>query len=165
MISCMYVISGQSLPNLPFKISSSKASPDACTIQSSFSPSLPLSNVFPMPNLDKLCCSATHKLSTAVHTGLLKSYLFMRADCSGCGNVRKTGWLAEKPFLFLFQQAALNPGWAFCPPPRKNKMQFCLHCREAVDQPQWPVMITHHYHQPLLQKRRWLQPIPQGKRS
>ena len=127
------------------------------------SPPLCHSKVFPMPNLDELCCSATHKLRAAVRTGLLKSYLFMKADCLACSEVRKIGRLAEK--LFLFQQAALNPGRAFCPSPHRNETQFCLHCREGVGQPWLPMMITHHYHQPSLQKRRQLLPIPQGNRS
>lgn len=159
-----YAISGQSLPNLPLKISNNKVSPNTCTIQSSFSQSLPLTNVFLLPNLDELSCSATHKLRAAVHTGLLKSYLFMWAKCLGCSKVRKIGRLAEKPFLFLSQKAALKLRLAFCPLPRRNKIQFCLHHREAVDQPQL-LVITHHYHQPLLQKRKQLQPITWGKKS
>lgn len=107
-------------------MSNSKAFPDACTIQSSFSPCFPLRKLFPVPNLDELYWSAARKLRAAVHTGVLKFYLFMRADCVGCSKVRKMGCLTEKPFLF--QQATLDPERAFCPPPRRNEMQFCLHC-------------------------------------
>lgn len=146
---------------MSLKIPNSKASPNVCTIQSSFCSSLPLRKVFPVPNLDKLCRSATHKLRAAREMSLHKPYLFRKAECLGCSEVRKIGCPTEKPFLF--QQAALNTSRDFCPPPPRNNMRFSLHCREAVDHPWLPLMTTHRYHQPSLQKRRQLQPIPKGR--